>query len=111
MKDRPMNNSLRTYLQSRLDQVLADAMKQRSKRQAEVTTEHDPYPVSGWILFEREAMFKAVLLERAKLGKGPISMDLLYRHERMALGHSDYQRKYALYATELVLDESPLQRV
>lgn len=100
----------RKLLLDRLDKVLAEAMTHRQEREKNVETEFDPYPVPGWVVFERDAMFRAVTEERAKLGKGPVTMDMLFRHEQMACGHSDYQKKYAIYATELVLDESPLQR-
>lgn len=99
----------RMALLDRLQKALAEAQAHRPERQELVADEYDTIRIPGWVAFEREAMFRAVTEERAKLGKRPIPMDLVVRHERMASGHSDYSQKYAIYCMELVLDESPIQ--
>lgn len=54
-----------------------------------------------WIAFERNTMHAAVNRERTRLGESPISLEAVERVERMACGHSDYSRKFALYCVEL----------
>lgn len=56
----------------------------------------------NWIENELAAMLVAVNQERHNLSKAPISLDALRRQERMAQGHSDYSRKFALYCANLV---------
>lgn len=73
------------------EKVLAEAAKQRSQRP------------EGWIVFEREAMWRATNEERCKLGKQPVPIKALETVEMMAVGHVDYALKYALYCTEMVL--------
>ncbi len=60
-------------------------------------------PDLGWIAYERGVMFAAVQEERAKLGKAPVPLTEIERVERLACGHSDYTRKFALGCAELVL--------
>lgn len=83
--------------------VLRTAGKERPKRQEWVK---DPMnarlDVPAWVLFEREAMLNAINVERAKRGATPIDVARLYREECQAHGHSDYDRKYALYSAWLV---------
>lgn len=89
----------------RFDKTLAEAMKQRNNRTKLVETEYDLCEVPEWVVFERHVLFRAINRERAALGKAPISMSEQMRCEASAAGHVDYQRKYALYCAELVLDE------
>lgn len=81
---------------------LEAAQAERPKRGAFVKTASGREEL-GWVAFERDTMFDAVTRERAKLGKGPLPMKEIERVERMAVGHSDYSRKFALYCAELVL--------
>lgn len=97
--------SRRKAVNDLIDRVLTEAMKERPKRQNWVKDPEDTLEVPAWVLFERDQMFDAVTRERAKLGKGPIEMKKLVRVENCAKGHVDYQRKYALYAMELVFDD------
>lgn len=52
-------------------------------------------------IFEHEAMWRAVNDERARLGRVPVAIADVVRVERLALGHSDYSHKFALYGAEL----------
>lgn len=57
--------------------------------------------------FEREnyAIWRATCEERAKLGKGPVSVDEVDRCIKSATGHIDFSMKMAYYCEELVLKE------
>jgi hypothetical protein len=70
-------------------QSLATAQKQRGER-------------DDWMLFERQTMLDAVNAERAARSRPPVSMAEIERADRLASGHSDYSRKFALYCAELV---------
>lgn len=72
-----------------LTHVLRVAAQQRSQR-------------SDWIEFERNAMWKAVNDQREKLGRSPIPIQDVERVEGMAVGHTDYALKFALYCADLV---------
>lgn len=56
-----------------------------------------------WHRREMEDLLSHINWERAQLDKDPITMRVLLRTERHASGHSDYTRKLALYAAELVI--------
>ena len=60
-----------------------------------------------WILKERECVQREVNRLRALLERSPISLADVERAERLALGHSDYVRKYAHAAADLVLAKKP----
>lgn len=60
-----------------------------------------------WILAERECVQREVNRLRSLRAYPPISIGDVERAERLALGHSDYVRKYAHAATSLVLAERP----
>ncbi len=64
----------------------------------------DPWGPEGWIIKEQEAMWRGTNEERAKLGKGPVTLARIVRVDGWASGHSDYGRKMALYCAELVYD-------
>ncbi len=70
-------------------QQLGVAQRQRGKR-------------LDWIEHERLSMLEAVNKDRLALGKMSVSVVEIERVERMALGHSDYSLKFALYCAELV---------
>lgn len=74
-----------------LHQLLCDEAEKRDDR-----------GFDAWVLAEREAMCDAVNKYRARLGKNPITIEDVARVEQMAVGHTDYGTKYALYCTELV---------
>jgi predicted alpha/beta hydrolase len=63
--------------------------------------------VDDWILKERACVRCEVNRLRALQARAPISMADVERAERLALGHSDYVRKYAHAAADLVLRERP----
>lgn len=67
----------------------------------------DERAVDTWILKERECVQREVNRLRRLLARPPISIADVERAERLALGHSDYVRKYAHAATSLVLTERP----
>jgi hypothetical protein len=65
-------------------------------------------PEVEWITKEREFMLQQVNIERAGLHKPAKTMADIRRVETMAMGHSDYTRKFAIYCAELVLlDKEP----
>lgn len=67
--------------------------------------------VETWILKERTCVQREVNRLRTILERPPISLADVERAERLALGHSDYVRKYAHAAAELVLAEKPWEVV
>jgi len=65
--------------------------------------EHRPLrTVDAWIVFERTTMWKTVNTERKHRGLAAIDIADVERVERLAVGHSDYSSKFALYCAELV---------
>lgn len=88
-------------IRNRILDKLVDAVAERKARPEEITTENGRE--FAWIVHERETVFNAVTQERAKLGKAAIPITEVIRVERMAVGHSDYTTKFALYCAELVL--------
>lgn len=63
--------------------------------------------IDTWILEERGCVRREVNRLRALLKRPPISSADVERAERLALGHSDYVRKYAHAAADLVFVEKP----
>lgn len=63
--------------------------------------------IDTWILEERGCVHREVNRLRALLAHSPISVADVERAERLALGHSDYVRKYAHAAADLVFTEKP----
>ena len=63
--------------------------------------------VDAWILEERACVQREVNRLRALRGHPPISIADVERAERLAVGHSDYVRKYAHAAADLVFAEKP----
>ena len=60
-----------------------------------------------WICEERACVQREINHQRAFLGKPPVSIDDVERAERTALGHSDYTRKFAHAAADLVFNDWP----
>lgn len=88
------HNFIYTYrnkLHQDLHELLSSEMEARTQR-------------PDWVLAERTAMWKAVNRYRERLGKTTVTLEEVGRRERLAVGHSDYGTKYALYCTELVED-------
>lgn len=63
--------------------------------------------VGVWIAEERACVQREVNRQRALIGHAAISIDDVERAERLALGHSDYVRKYAHAAADLVFAKRP----
>lgn len=63
--------------------------------------------VEEWILAERECVMHEVNRQRRLRAQGPVSIDVVERAERMAVGHSDYVSTYAHVAADLVFRETP----
>ena len=80
-------------VQARLLKVLTDVQRLRSK------------PIVGrdWVDREHRAMLGAVNDERKARGISELTLEVLRRIERPALGHSDYASKFALYCAEAAL--------
>lgn len=56
-----------------------------------------------WVTSERAAMHAAINTERTLRGLDAVSLEKFMRYERMAVGHTDYSEKLALYCAELAL--------
>ncbi len=89
---------------------LADAFFKGLEEQCKLRPQRRGYnhdengkPELEWITKEREFMLQQVNIERAGLLKSKLSMESIRRVETMAVGHSDYTRKFAIYCAELVL--------
>lgn len=53
-----------------------------------------------------EAMVPAVNAQRILRGLDTVNLETVMRIETLALGHSDYSEKFALYCAELAMGES-----
>lgn len=80
------------HLRDELLEVLTKLQEERPRRK-------------DWVEFERQSMFHAVNSRRILMSKKVVSMDDFMKAERLAVGHSDYSSKFALYCAELVLKE------
>lgn len=60
-----------------------------------------------WIVCERKCVWREVNHQRALRAYPPLDIEAIERAERLALGHSDYVRKYAYAAADLVFREEP----
>lgn len=89
----------RMALFEHLQTVLAEAAEHRREREDTVDTATGPEP--AWVVYEREQMLAVVNAERASRGLSPAAMSAMERVERLACGHSDYAKKYALYCSEI----------
>jgi hypothetical protein len=77
-----------------LHAALVRAQEQRHARQDMVGDE------PGWVVFERDVMRSEVDRIRAEHGLPPVPMETILRAERLATGHVDYTKKFALYCAE-----------
>jgi len=103
-----MKMALRDRIQARLIAV----SKERDKRMdfvPEPSYFRRPGQEFAWIAHERAVMHALVNEERARVGKAPIPESEIARVTQYAVGHSDYGSKLALYCSELVLDQHPIQ--
>lgn len=85
-------------------QALIAAQADRHLRPDLVTVNGEPE--CEWAVHERDVMHQQVNDARAALGLPPVSLDAVLGVERMAVGHSDYTSKYALYCADLALKET-----
>lgn len=95
--DQTMNDqrNIRQFLSIR-DYLINALSVQQAKR--------SQYAGTTWIAAERDLMLRETNECRKGLDKSPLAIEQIMRVERMALGHSDYPKKFALYCAELVLD-------
>ncbi|MFA6235560.1 MAG: hypothetical protein WC824_15430 [Bacteroidota bacterium] len=84
-----MDKTLLDYKKLLLE-ALTEAQKQRRIRE-------------DWIQFERKVMWAETNRFRNLLGRGPVLETEIIRVESLALGHTDYSERWALYCAELVL--------
>ncbi len=86
--------------------ILQTAAEDRPKRDRFV---HDPFEkmdVLEWVIHERKIMLDEVNRFRSSKGLDVIDEKELLRVERMAVGHVDYARKFALCCAELTQGEN-----
>lgn len=62
-------------------------------------------PECEWAAYERACMHQAVNKIRTDEQLTVVALDDILRVERLAAGHSDYSRKFALYCAELAMKE------
>lgn len=86
-----MQTNVLLNMKAELLETLQKAAKQRSKR-------------NDWIEYEQQQMTDAVNRLRARAAKLPVTQEAVAKVEQLAVGHSDYAEKFALYCAELVLD-------
>lgn len=79
--------------------TLARAQEERDRRPDLV--DGPDGPECEWAAFERARMHETVNEIRAERGLSHVPVEDIIRVERMAVGHSDYSLKYALYCAEL----------
>ena len=84
-----MRHTYRNKLHHSFHELLITEAKKRHERE-------------DWITMERTAMWEAVNRHRTQVGKEPVTVEEVERVEQLAVGHTDYGTKYALYCTELV---------
>jgi len=82
----------RVELQGLFLNRLVESQKQRKVR-------------ADWVFFERGVMLAAVNEERTRSNLPPCCVEMIEKVERLAVGHSDYSSKFALYCAELALGE------
>lgn len=88
-----MNRITSTDIRLMRDRMLDVLGKESAKRHQ--------YADDGWILAERKAMLDAVNIELGKARLPSVMLADIERVERLAVGHSDYGAKFALYCAEL----------
>lgn len=93
----------------KMETILAGAQKLRENKNKQVPT-NDPRQTGlelEWIVYERQVMFDAVVVERMARRLPEITMSDYVKIENMAVGHSDYTHKLAIYCAELSLKIDP----
>lgn len=91
-----------TRLKSTIDVLratLASAQEERPQRPDLINGPDGPE--CEWAVYERARMYETVNAIRAERGLAPVPVEDVTRVERLAVGHSDYSRKFALYCAEL----------
>lgn len=94
----------RLHLQHFFLSILREASKERSSRSKLINTASGTMETE-WIVFERKIMFDNVNHERSLRGLQPITLQDFIKKENLAVGHSDYCNKLALYCVNFVLSE------
>lgn len=84
----------------RFHAVLSAAQTERHMRD-DLVKGPNSQPECGWVAFEREVMHREVNQARADHGLAAIPLEQVQRVENLAVGHSDYTKKFALYCAEL----------
>lgn len=79
--------------------TLATAQEQRDQRPDLV--DGPDGPECEWAAYERVCMHDTVNEIRAERGLPAVPAEDIVRVERLAVGHSDYSRKFAFYCAEL----------
>jgi hypothetical protein len=98
--------SERLALQAQMLITFQKAAKERHKRHEQVPMPGErTLTEAGWVAFERNTMLGAVNAERLIRGLGPVIREMFMRVEQLAVGHSDYSTKLALYCAELAIGE------
>lgn len=96
----------RLVLKDQMLRTFQEAAKERGDRSDWVPVPGDPtFQELKWIKFERDVMLEAVNHERSARGLSPINIRNFMMVERLAVGHSDYANKLALYCAQLAVDE------
>lgn len=84
----------RDRLLEELHEALIDEATRRDSRPV--------YGPDGWIELERKRMLAEVNTRRIMAFRAPLLLEEIVRCENLALGHSDYGHKFALYCRELI---------
>lgn len=96
----------RLALQAQMLTTFQTAAKERHKRREQVLVPGErTLTEAGWVAFERNTLLGAVNTERVARGLGSVSREMFMRVEQLAVGHSDYSTKLALYCAELAIGE------
>lgn len=88
--------------------ALAAAQEERAKRFGLV--DGPDGPECEWAAYERARMHETVNEIRAERGLPALPVEDVVRVERLAVGHSDYSRKFAFYCAELTDPSAGLVR-
>ena len=79
--------------------TLARAQEERPRRPDLV--DGPDGPECEWAVYERARMHETVNAIRSERGLHAVPVEDIIRVERLAVGHSDYSLKFALYCAEL----------
>lgn len=97
--------SLKAHFKKLLNDTATKA--ERGKRNEWVTIAGENNP--GWVFHERETMWQEVNRQRSARGFPPVTLLDIKRVEQLAVGHVDYDSKFALYCAELSLGERDIR--